>query len=86
MTDKYEYLDGVDTPSRDMFLVTPHDTNAVNPVPKALRFDGAGAVTLRAVDSGDDVTINVVAGEVLSVRAEYVRDTGTDAIVIHGLG
>jgi len=75
----------VSSPARQMFALTPHDTNPVDPLPKALRFDAAGTVVLRAVDSDADVTLEVAAGEVLDVRALYVRDTGTDAITIHGL-
>lgn len=86
MADEYYGDVDVTTPALKMWLITPHDTNVLDPIPKALRFDAAGAVTLRAMQSSVDVVINVAAGEVLAVRAILVKDTGSDAIVIHGLG
>ena len=41
--------DTVMSPARRMFLITPSDTVAIDPIPKAVRFDGAGAVTACAV-------------------------------------
>lgn len=79
------FSDSPSAPARQMFAIAPHDSIEVDPLPKALRFDGAGAVVLRAADSEADVTIAVLAGEVLPVRAKFVRATGTDAIAIHGL-
>lgn len=67
-----------------VFAIAPHDSNAIDPIPRQVRFDADGAVTLRCVDSAADVTINVVAGEVLDWQVKYIRDTGTDAIAIHG--
>ena len=69
----------VESPARRLDLVTPHDTNELDPLPKALRIDTAGTVVLRAVDSDADVTLNVFAGEQLAVRAKFVRSTGTSA-------
>lgn len=86
MVDKYVGWDQVDSPAKEMWLITPHDTNEVTPVPKALRFNAAGAVKLLAMGSTTPVTITVAAGEVIPVRAKIVYDTDTDAIVIHGLG
>lgn len=71
-------------PARRMFLITPHPTNAIDPLPKALRFDSDGDVVLRAVDSDADVTITVRAGEELAVRALHIRASGTTVTRIHG--
>jgi len=84
MADGFEFQDSVQSPARRVFLITPHDTTALDPLPKAIRADGAGAIVFRAVDSNADVTVNVVAGEVLDVRAKYIRATGTTVTVIHG--
>jgi len=84
MADGYEYQDSVQSPGRKMFLITPHATNAIDPIPKAIRADDAGVIVLRAVDSSADVTVNVAAGEVLDVRAKYIRASGTTVSVIHG--
>lgn len=86
MDDKFQNApDEVAAPARNVFAITPHDINEVSPIPKAIRADADGAVTFRAVDSSADVTLNMVAGEVLPVRVQYLRDTGTDAITVHGL-
>ncbi|MFN3991237.1 MAG: hypothetical protein ACK4IS_13375 [Erythrobacter sp.] len=64
-------------PARRMFVVTPHATNPISPLPKGLRFNAAGNVVLRAVDSDADVTITVAAGEIIPVRVSHVRVAGT---------
>jgi hypothetical protein len=85
VADKFGgFSDGIGSPAREMFLITPHATNAVDPLPKAIRANTAGTLALRAVGSTADVSINVVAGEVIDVRAEFVRAAGTSAVV-HGL-
>lgn len=72
-------------PARSMFLITPHATEPLNPVPKGIRANAAGTVTLRALESDADVTVTMEAGEVLDVRALYVRVSGTTVAVLHGL-
>jgi hypothetical protein len=87
MADNFSsHSDSVSAPARDMFLITPHASNAVSPIPKAIRANGAGDVVLRAIGSSADVTVTMAAGEVLSVRAQYVRASGTTVAVLHGLG
>lgn len=84
MADKFKRaIDSVEAPARNMFLITPHATNEVNPVPKAIRANTAGTIALRAVGSAADVSITVAAGEVIPVRALFVRVTGTTA-TLHG--
>ncbi len=85
MADPFENVDAVDAPARKMFLITPHATNPIDPIPKAIRADNAGTIALRAVGSAADVTVTVAAGEVLAVRAQYIRVAGTTVTVIHGL-
>ena len=78
MTDFFHPADHtLSAPARRMYVVTPHATNPISPLPKALRFNAAGNVVLRAVDSEADVTITVAAGETLAVRASHIRVTGT---------
>ena len=85
MADDFQYsADSSIAPARKMFLITPHASNEIDPLPKAIRADGAGSIVLRAVGSGADVTINVVAGERIDVRAQYIRASGTTVSVIHG--
>ena len=86
MADKFvSGSDTVTAPARDMFVITPHATNEVSPLPKAIRADTAGTVTFRAVDGAADVTVTMAAGEQLQVRAKYVRAAGTTVTLLHGL-
>ena len=62
--------------------VTPHDTN-LNEY-DALFVEEAGDVTF-VTKSGTTDTWNVAAGTYILVAVKIVKDTGTDAIVIHGL-
>ena len=67
-------------PSRNAYAVTPHATNALDPLPKALYIGTAGDVTLRSVDGAADVLYkNVAAGSYLMVRAQFIRAAGTTA-------
>lgn len=67
-------------PSRAASAVTPHATNEIDPLPKALYIGTGGDVTLRAVDSAADVLYkNVPSGAYLFVRAQFVRAAGTTA-------
>ncbi|WP_150290571.1 spike base protein, RCAP_Rcc01079 family [Sphingobium estronivorans] len=76
--DKFEaHNDTAFSPARHCFLIQPHDTQPLSPLPKALRVDGDGVVMLRAVDSDADVAHPVKAGEIVPVRAAYIRATGT---------
>ena len=66
--------------ARNAVAVTPHDTNAVSPVPAALYVGTGGDITLRARgSSADAVFVGVPAGTTLLVQAQYVRATGTTA-------
>lgn len=75
MADKFHsYSDNVAAPARQAYVITPHADNAIDPLPKAVRFWTAGTVTYRAVDSAVDVVGEpVAAGEVLEVRMQYIR-------------
>lgn len=77
--------DSTADPARRAFAVTPSDSAELAVLPKALLIGGAGAVVLRAVDSAADVTVAVQAGQLLPIRAQFVRATGTTATGIVGL-
>lgn len=62
--------------------VTPHDTN-LNEF-DALWVEEAGAVTF-VTEAGVTDTWTVAAGTYILVSVKIVKDTGTDAITIHGL-
>lgn len=85
MADEFStYSDEVSAPARKMFAITPHATDEVSPLPKAIRCDAPGTVALRAVGSSADVSITMAAGEQLAVRAKFIRAAGTTA-TLHGL-
>ena len=79
-------FDSVTTSARAPFPIVPHDTNELTVVPKALYVGTGGDLTLRGVSGTTDVTFkNVASGQVLDVRAQYVRATGTSATDILAL-
>jgi hypothetical protein len=68
------------------FAVTPHDSNALAAIPRALYVGTGGTITLRLADDSADVVLkNVQGGQVLDVQASYVRATGTTAADIVAL-
>ncbi len=87
MTDAFSaYGDGPSTPSSAPFAVTPHDSNQLPQIPKALYVGVGGDVVLRGVNGAADVTFrNVASGQTIDVRAAYVRATGTTASGLVGL-
>ncbi|MFM9827786.1 MAG: hypothetical protein ACKVOB_03450 [Sphingomonas sp.] len=73
-------------PSRNPFALVPSDTVELATIPKALYIGTGGAVTLRGVGaSADTVFKNVASGQVLDVRVQFVRATGTTAADIVAL-
>lgn len=74
--------DGASYPARKCWVVTPHNSNALPDVTKALRAGGAGTITFRPAGSSADVAHPVLEGEILNVRATHVRSTGTNVSVI----
>jgi hypothetical protein len=87
MVDRFDtQIDTLSQPAREAFAITPHATNEVDPLPKAIFVGTGGNITLRAADSGLDVVFkNVASGQILDVRARFVRASGTTATDIVGL-
>ena len=67
-------------PARQAFTITPHDSDELALLPRAIYVGTGGVLVLRAVDSAADVTLkNLAAGQVIDIRARFVRATGTTA-------
>jgi len=89
MIDNHAYPRSENTsssPSTKAFSVTPHDSNELSEVAKALYVGGAGDVSVILRDDNTAVTFKAVAaGTILPVRARIVRVTGTTATYIVAL-
>lgn len=81
MADQFSNVaDQVSAPATRAVSVTPHDSNALSDIPKALFVGTGGTIAMRGVnDSADQSWTNVADGSVLPFRARYVRATGTTA-------
>ena len=78
--------DEVSAPATRAVAVTPHDSNALSDIPKALFVGTGGTVVMRGVGGTADTSWkNVPGGSVLPFRAQYVRATGTTAADILAL-
>lgn len=83
MADQFSAnFDGVDKPARKLFAITPHASNEVDPLPKAVICTVAGDVVCRAVDSSADVTIALAKSQIFPARLQYVRAAGTTATIV----
>ncbi|MEI9850621.1 MAG: hypothetical protein WDN24_06900 [Sphingomonas sp.] len=81
MADQFSNnADQVSAPATRALAVTPHDTNALGDIPKALFVGTGGNVTMRGVGgSADQLWKNIPSGSILPFRVKYVRATGTTA-------
>lgn len=81
MSDPFDsFQDSAAGASRRPFAIVPNDATALTLIPKGIYVGTGGDVTLRGVDSTADVTYkNLPDASYISVRAQYVRATGTTA-------
>ncbi|WEK43658.1 MAG: hypothetical protein P0Y64_02150 [Candidatus Sphingomonas colombiensis] len=78
--------DTISSPARSAAAVSPHDTNALTDIPKALYVGTGGTIVMRGVAGlADQTWKNVPNGALLPFRAQYVRATGTTATDILAL-
>lgn len=87
MTDPFQgTTDSLNAPARNAFAIVPGDAAPLAVLPKAIFVGTGGTLILRGVDAANDVTLkNVAAGQILDIRASYVRATGTTAADLVGL-
>ena len=78
--DKFsDYPTTLVAPARDAQAVTPHDTNELPVLPRAIYVGQTGDVSARLAGGQSVVFANVQAGSVLPVRARGINQTGTTA-------
>lgn len=88
MTVDASYRDTPTATSRKVFLITPHATNPIVPIPyKGLLIgDTGGDIVMSSLDDPTTfVTIQVAANSYVPVVPHIIRVTGTEATTIHGL-
>lgn len=74
------------TPSSHPLAIVPSDVAPLVATPKALYIGTGGTVVLRTASGAADVTFkNLASGQILPVRAQFVRATGTTAADIVAL-
>lgn len=67
-------------PARNAFALTPHDSEALTMLPRAIYVGTGGDIVLRAIDGDADVVLkNIASGQVIDIRALYIRAAGTTA-------
>lgn len=66
-------------PYTEAAAVTPHDTNELTHVTRALWVGSAGALAVEMANGEDVIFGAVPAGSLIPVRVKKVLDTGTDA-------
>lgn len=88
MTDPFSFVaDQVSAPATRATAVTPHDSNPLADIPKALFIGTGGTLVVRGVrDTSDATFVNVASGSILPLRTSHVRATGTTAADIVALG
>ncbi|MGE0776195.1 MAG: hypothetical protein AB7G25_17725 [Sphingomonadaceae bacterium] len=81
MADNFSTLgDSPSAPSTYALAVTPHDSNALTDIPKALFVGTGGNIMMRGKNgTADQLWKNVPSGAILPFRAQYIRATGTTA-------
>lgn len=84
MSDFEKHQPGLESPASRAVAVTPDDATDLAHPARALRFGGAGDVTLVTV-GGDEITLPVQASETLPIRVARVKATGTTATGIVAL-
>ena len=87
MTDAFSrQADSAEAPSLHPLAIVPSDNVPLVTTPKALYIGTGGTLLLRTASGAADVTFrNLASGQILPVRAQFVRATGTTAADIVAL-
>ena len=85
-TNHYKTAVGGSTDSSGIhFSVTPHDTNPLPKVTRALYVGTGGNIAIADMRGNEEIYVNVPDGATLFIRATRVLDTDTTADDIVGL-
>lgn len=70
-------------PVSSAYSVTPHASNALPYITRAVYIGGTGTLVCRLDKDSSDVTfVGLPAGTILPIRAEYIRATSTATNII----
>jgi hypothetical protein len=75
----------VQSPAVDGFAITPHDTNPLTHVTRAIYVGGGGHLNVVMLGGTTVLFSNVPAGSLLPIRVRQVLATGTTATLLDGL-
>jgi hypothetical protein len=79
--DRVKFSSAIDSVSRGE-AVTPHDTNELTNVSRALYVGVGGALRVITLEGDDLILVGVVTGTFLPIRVKQVMATGTTALSI----
>lgn len=77
--DFSKFTGGLESSASGAESVTPHDTNELTKVSRAIYVGGDGNLAV-VMKNGDTVTISgAIAGMILPIRVKQIKSTGTTA-------
>lgn len=86
-SDNPSFENSTSTPARSAVLISPHDSNELTNVSKAIFIGGAGNLEVILVDTSTAVVFKgLSAGQILPIRAKIVKaslTTATDIISLY---